>query len=546
MSKAIERRMVLRDQVTPTMSKINKSTLTHKKQIKNLKAEGNRTWNGLRRSMMGAAFAGLAVVKSIAAIRDMEEAYINQSQAVAKLEAVFRATGRATDDEIGSLKNYASELQKVGVIGDEVVLSGMQQIATFNVSADTVETLSKGMMDLVAQTKGLNATQGDAVNIANMVGKAMQGQVGSLSRVGITFTDAQAEVLKFGTEEEKAATMAQVLQQNVGGVNAALAMTDEGQIKQVSNAFGDLQEVVGGVVIKVKGAFAKAFNENLPAIEAKVHAVADAINRWVAEGGIDRFVNTLGIVKETLIQLAPVFGAVAAAITYYKVQAMYAAIAQQGLNAAMMSNPIGFVIGLLMALVGVIVIVKKNWETIKITFMKTWSTIAEWSESSINRMIGGLNRMLSAVVYFKDNVVHFFKSMWNLVVSEAEKSLQRWLAPLNAVLKAVGKETVKVDFGVAKADTTKPIYQKRNYIDEIEVKRFSDDTISAVEEARRKKQEKETEDNTAAMATLAQTLSENTDAVAENTSAVQSSSRDMTGEQIADKLLPRLERAVYG
>ncbi len=545
-SKTIERRIMLRDQVTPTMSKINKSTINYKKNVKDLKRSGDKTWRSLKRNMVGVAMAGAALAKSVLAIRGMEEKYIIQSQALAKLEAVFRATGRATDEEVLSLKKYSSELQGLGVIGDEVIHSGMQQLATFNVTADTVKTLSEGMMDLVAQTKGLDATGQDAVNIANMIGKAMGGQIGALSRVGISFTEAQGKVLKYGTESEKAATMAEVLRQNVGGVNAALAATDEGQIKQLKNRFGDLQETVGSVMVNIKASFASAFNENMPAIEARVNAVADSLNRWVDEGGITRFIETVGIVKQTLVDLSPIIGAVATAIGIYKINALYATLTQQGLNAAMMANPIGFVIGLLVGLVTVITIVRKNKETLKIKFMTTWNAIAGYAEGAINRMIGGLNTMLSGVSYFKDNVVYFFENMWNIVVSMAERRAQDFLKPMNAMLRAMGKEEIKVNFSAVKRESSKPVYEKRNFIDEIEVKRFSNDTISAIEEARRRKQEKQIEDNTKAMAALSDDLSENTSELTKNTEALKKSSKDLTGEEIADKLLPRLERVVYG
>lgn len=546
MAKTIERRMVLRDQVTPTMSKINKSTMSYKGNLKTLRREGNNTWWGMRRSMMGVAFAGLAMVKSLLAVRDLEKAFIDESQAIAKLEAVFRATGTATQEQVEGLKAYSSVLQKTGVIADEVILSGMQQLATFNITSDTVETLSGGMMDLVAQVKGLNATQEDAINVSNMVGKAMTGQLGALSRVGVIFDEAQGQVLKYGTESERAAMMAQVLQQNVGGVNAALAATDEGQIKQVANAFGDIQEILGQVVVRVKGGFASAFNESLPVIEAKVNAVADAVNRWVDEGGVERFTETISILGQTIADVSPLIGIAAGGLLLYKTYAVVAMIAQQGLNAAMMANPVGFVIGALMLLIGAIVLVRKNKDLLKLKFMTTWNAIAEYTEGGINRMIGGLNTFLSATAYLKDSVISFFDSMWNVVVTMAENRVKDWVAPINAVLRALEKDEIKVNFGAAKADATKPVYQKRNYIDEIQVKRFSDDTISAIETSRAKKQKKDIENNTAAMAALAETLDENTSAVGSNTAALKQSSRDMTGEEIADKLLPRLERVVYG
>ena len=45
----------------------------------------------------------------------------------------------------------ASELQQIGVIGDEVTLAGMQQLATFQLSEKEIATLAGGMTDLLAQ-----------------------------------------------------------------------------------------------------------------------------------------------------------------------------------------------------------------------------------------------------------------------------------------------------------------------------------------------------------------------------------------------------------
>lgn len=546
MSKAIERRMVLRDQVTPTMNKINKNTLAYKHSLKTLKADGTRSWWAIRNGMVGVAVAGAALLGSVFAIRELEQGYIELSQAQTKLQAIFKATGMASEGQVESLKTYANALERTGVVADDIIISGMQQLASFNVTSDTVQTLSSGMMDLVAQQKGLNATQGDAVNIANMVGKAMTGQVGALSRVGIIFNEAQGQVLKYGTEQEKAATMAEVLRQNVGGVNAALANTDEGRVKQLTIAMGGFQDEIGAVIVKLKSSFASAFMEYLPVIEAKIKSVTDAITRWADNGGVDSLVETFAILTKTVKDFGPIIGLAAAGIAAYKIYAMRAAIAQFSLNAAMRANPIGFVIGGLMALIGVVVLVRKHKDLLKLKFMTTWNAIAEYTEGGINRMIGGLNSFLSGVAYFKDSVIYFFQNMWNIVVTMAEKKIQEWAEPINAVLRAIGKEEIKVNLSAAKIDTVAPTYSKQNYIKEIEFKRFSDDTISALQEARAKKQQKDVDNNTKALSALTDTMLDNTDAVASNTAALKTSSRDLTGEEIADKLLPRLERVVYG
>lgn len=178
------------------------------------------------------------------------EANKTQVEAETKLETVMRQRMNATDAEIQSVKELASAQQALGVIGDEVQLMGIQQAATFLKEKSSIETLVPAMNNLLAQQKGLNATGQDAVNIGNLVGKVMQGQTGALTRMGITFTEAQEKVLKFGTESERAAMLAKVITDNVGEMNAALAKTDAGKAKQAANDLGDLREAWGGFIAK--------------------------------------------------------------------------------------------------------------------------------------------------------------------------------------------------------------------------------------------------------------------------------------------------------
>nr|DAT57936.1 MAG TPA: tail tape measure protein [Caudoviricetes sp.] len=251
-----------------------------------------------------------------------------QIEAETKLEAVLgnvksiqsQGAGAAAKAK-SNLMGVASSLQQVGVIGDEVTLAGMQQLATFQLSDKEISTLSSGMTDLLAQQKGLNATQQDAVNIGNMIGKAMQGNVGALSRVGITFTDAQAEAIKTGDATQRAAIMAQVLKQNVGGVNKALAETDQGKIQQMQNAWGDMKEEVGKLALSMKGKFADVAMKNIPMIQklgttvmgtiAKVADVAmpviDKVITYVTPV-VDRVVGKIGSVASSI---GPAFATIA-------------------------------------------------------------------------------------------------------------------------------------------------------------------------------------------------------------------------------------------
>lgn len=182
-------------------------------------------------------------------MREYTDAYNEQVVAETKLAVNMRNMMDATDAEVESIKALCAAQQELGVIGDEVQLAGAQELATYLQKKSSLEELIPVMNDMLAQQYGLNATQEEAATIAQMLGKVMEGQVGALSRYGYYFDEAQEQVLRFGTEEERAATLAEVVESAVGGMNAELAKTDAGQAKKTADAIGDIKEKVGEVLI---------------------------------------------------------------------------------------------------------------------------------------------------------------------------------------------------------------------------------------------------------------------------------------------------------
>lgn len=185
------------------------------------------------------------VTKLTNGIKQCVEANKVQQEAETKLAQVMRNTMGAAGEEIQSIKELASAQQKLGVIGDEVQLAGAQELGTYLTKAESLKKLMPVMNDMLAQQYGLNASQESAVNIASMMGKVMDGQVGALSRYGYKFDEAQEKLLKYGTEEQRVATLAEVIGQSVGGMNEALANTPEGKMQQVANSLGDINERIG-------------------------------------------------------------------------------------------------------------------------------------------------------------------------------------------------------------------------------------------------------------------------------------------------------------
>ena len=231
-----------------------------------MKQKLNKVSGGLFKA---GAIATAVSVPIIAGVKKAMSAYQVQSAAETKLTEIYKSRMGATKGAAKETMKLASALQKEGIIGDEVALSGAQQLATFAKYPDTVNALMPAMNNLLAQQKGVNATSQDAVQIGNLMGKVMQGQTGALKRVGVTFDKNQEKILKYGTEEEKAATLAKVITQNVGEMNKTMANTPEGKIQQMKNSLGDMAEEVGRVLAPALANLAKWVSKNvIPKLEA--------------------------------------------------------------------------------------------------------------------------------------------------------------------------------------------------------------------------------------------------------------------------------------
>ena len=250
------------------------------------KAEGGSfaLLGGLTAAGIGAAVFG---AKSM-------EAYNASVEASQKLRTNLLNVKGATEAHVQALQKQAAHLQQIGVIEDDAIIAGQSQLATFNLQGSTIEKLTPKIADMVAQLKGHNATAEDMVTINNLVGKVMTGNVGALSRYGVTLSDTQKEMLKNGDETQRANVLNEVLAQNYGKVNEALRKTPQGQMTAFKNTFGDFMELVGEFTSNLIGPLIGAFN-----------------NWFEAMGGPEGVMKAL---KDTMEAISPWFPVIAGAI----------------------------------------------------------------------------------------------------------------------------------------------------------------------------------------------------------------------------------------
>ena len=236
------------------------------------------------------------------------------TEAQTKLTTVMRQRMSATAEDVPSVNAAVAAQTKLGVVGGTVQRSGLQQLATFASHKRTLTALLPAMNNLLTQQKGLNATSEDAVGIANLLGKALQGQTGALRRVGITFSETQEKALKAGNEGERAAMLAEIITQNVGNMNAELAKTDAGKAKQLANSFGGVMVNIGKALMPYQSMIAQ-FGQLGMAVTGVVQfgtalagcgrAAAGAVTKLLKWGPVSQVVRQasvgMGAVLEVLI-----------------------------------------------------------------------------------------------------------------------------------------------------------------------------------------------------------------------------------------------------
>ena len=393
-------------------------------------------------SAFAALRAGIGKLNEFAA--QSRELYNAQAEAETKLAAVMRNTMGARTAEINSIKALASEQQRLGVIGDEVQLAGAQELSTYLTKADNLKKLMPVMNDMVAQQYGLNATQEQATSIATMMGKVMDGQVGALSRYGYKFDEAQEKILKFGTEEERAATLADVVSASVGGVNAALAQTPEGALKQYENNLGDLQERFGGLFTAISAAWlpvrnaimsgwervVTVFERNKDRIISAVSTIANFIG-----SAISGVFTVLGWIKNAFAFMYEwrevIYGVAGAFIllnakmiitttitTALAIKEALLTAAQWLLNVAMSANPIGIIIVAIGALIGAIIALCRRyegwtsvWNAVKTTLVLSFKQYVENWKFGIKELWMDLQIFWERIKSFGSNVGNVFKAL---------------------------------------------------------------------------------------------------------------------------------------
>lgn len=488
MAKTIGVLLSLKDQFTTPLQKANRSVKETKDALKKaerqVKAFTNRIKSGMKTvAKWGAIGFGALTAGAVLFAKQSIDAAKDQVRIEKLLETTMKRTSNASKEQIQAIKDEASALQNVGVVGDEVALAGANQLAVYGLRSNQIKKLMPVLNDMIAKEKGVNGTQEDAIAMAEVIGKAMNGQVKGLQNFGVSLTDAEKKLFKTMKQEQRMEFIVGKLNNKIEGTNKALRETDEGKIANVTMAWGDMKEELGKKLLPIMGNVADWFSTKIPAIQNFILGIADKIQELVtkAEPYITQIKDMFGKIFEKVKpaleetwqilsdagsvaidiaqgiinhwdRISPIIYTVAGAITaynlattirnnkemiylgYMKVKNALDTVAailtgqltikQWALNAAMNANPIGLVIGLIAALIGIIWMAWRNWDKICNFIGRAW----EWLKEVINgicEVLVGIfmpiwDAVCNAVIWLKDIILGvcdvlggIFLEIWN-------------------------------------------------------------------------------------------------------------------------------------
>jgi hypothetical protein len=352
----------------------------------------------------------------------------------------------------------ASEIQGAGIYGDEAMIAGAAEFATYFSDANAILSMMDTLTDYAMGMSGGGALDTEAmVDYATGLGKIMSGSYDAMTKKGFEFTDTQKaivegtateaqiaaelgeEYLGMSQDMQAAAAINAVIAEGWGGLYEAMSNTPEGKIIQLNNALGDIKENVGAGIYPAVLNFINVFQQNLPQIETAAMGLATMLgfvislltgmvegaiafgtavsDNWswigpivygiVAALGI--YVGYLGVMKA--MELASAAGKIImcaasyahAAATGTEASATAAATAAQyGFNTALLTCPVTWIVVAVIALVAGIMALC-NW------IAKTTGV----AQTGFGVLTGGINVVIQAVVNAGLVVANIALGIWN-------------------------------------------------------------------------------------------------------------------------------------
>jgi hypothetical protein len=227
------------------------------------KKTGDNVADAIGGKIKGAAIAaggaiatylvGRGLLNAVKSAMDADDALnrMNQSLALA---------GRFSVQASKDFQNFASEIQRTSVIGDDVAFGYLALAGNFAKTNEEAKKLTQAAIDLSAATGGKVSVQSAIDNL----GGSLSGVTGQLARL-------LPQVRGLTEEQLKAGAAIDFVAKRFGGAAESEVRTFSGALKQLENLWGDIREEQGFIITQS------------PSLVAAIKFVSDWIGKMVEQ-----------------------------------------------------------------------------------------------------------------------------------------------------------------------------------------------------------------------------------------------------------------------
>jgi hypothetical protein len=372
------------------------------KDFQKLEGAGNKATFGLRTldkglsntlASVGKVAAGVALAAGAIGYKLATAAYDAQ-KVMAQTEAIIKATGGAAGVTAKQVSDLSSKLSMQIGVDDELIQSSANLLLTFKQIQNQVGVNNNIFDQAVILAQDLGNVFGSSQAAAMQLGKALSDPekgITALRRAGINFTDAQKEQIKTLVQSgdvlgAQKLILAEVESQ-VGGTAAATATGFD--IMRV--AIENVSERFGALLIPYIEKFATfVTNKVVPYLENLADVLGEqgvgAAIKLLA-GDFVNMTTNMGTFGNILLGLTTAFIA-------FKGVAIAAAIAQNLFNVALLNNPIGRVVAILIVLGAAVVAAYLKFEG----FRKVVNAVINFIIGLIENWLNAWVRIINAII----------------------------------------------------------------------------------------------------------------------------------------------------
>lgn len=424
--------------------------------VNNHMAQGVKLSGSLLGKAMKLAAAYLSVRSAVNFVKEAIAASNEAQNINTQLAVTLKNSGNGQD----AYDQLTAAATKYGMYTQTAMTAAAAEFATYVSDSDAVESLMGTLTNYMAGMSGGGAldTQ-QVVDYATQLGKVLNGTFDGIAKKGFTVSDAQKQILQTGTDMEKAAVFADIINESWGDLYAQMANTPEGRIITLNNSISQMKENLGASLTPTVMKLITMVENNMPTIQNLITSAGNVLEKIIPIlVGIFNFAfQVANFFVKNWSWISPIVWAIIAALTAYKVitmavsavtaiqstlegvkaaaQAMATGAtfaetaAQWGLNAALYACPLTWIILLIVAAIAVIIVI--------IIQIKKWI-------DSVGGLTNAWNICKAALLIAWSALKVAFFTVANVIMDLMDKIKLCWMRAGTAIANFMGDMKVSV------------------------------------------------------------------------------------------------------